>query len=147
MSGAARKILVPVDGSIGSMHAAQFAGEYALAVGATVLLLHVHDPPTAELMGLASLERDQVKARIHDIAAARFRHAREALGPRAGELSIIELAELGDAADEIIGSAKAHMADLIVMGSRGLGPLDTLMLGSVSEKVVRRAHCPVTVVR
>jgi nucleotide-binding universal stress UspA family protein len=48
---------------------------------------------------------------------------------------------------EIVGLAGRLSAGLIVMGSRGLGPLRRALMGSVSESVVRHAHCPVMVVR
>ncbi len=50
-------------------------------------------------------------------------------------------------ADEIVAIARRESVDLIVMGSRGLSPVRELLLGSVSEKVIRHAHCAVTVVR
>jgi nucleotide-binding universal stress UspA family protein len=46
-----------------------------------------------------------------------------------------------------VGSAERLGAGLIVMGSRGLGPLKRALMGSVSDSVVRHAHCPVLVVR
>ncbi len=53
----------------------------------------------------------------------------------------------GDPAGEIIKAAKEHKADLIVMGSRGLGQIGGLILGSVSERVLHGAHGPVLIVR
>ena len=50
-------------------------------------------------------------------------------------------------ADEIVLVAEETGADLVVMGSRGLGGIKRALLGSVSDSVVRRAHCPVLVVR
>jgi nucleotide-binding universal stress UspA family protein len=49
--------------------------------------------------------------------------------------------------EEIVGLAGRLSAGLIVMGSRGLGPLRRALMGSVSDSVVRRAHCPVLVMR
>ena len=54
---------------------------------------------------------------------------------------------LGRAAEEVVGLAEEIGAGLIVLGSRGLGPLRRLAMGSVSDAVVRHAHCPVMVVR
>ncbi|HSK84466.1 MAG TPA: universal stress protein, partial [Rubrobacter sp.] len=48
---------------------------------------------------------------------------------------------------EIVGLAGKLGAGLIVLGSRGLGPLKRALMGSVSDSVVRHAHCPVLVVR
>jgi nucleotide-binding universal stress UspA family protein len=49
--------------------------------------------------------------------------------------------------ENIVGLAEELGADLIVIGSRGLGGMKRLLMGSVSESVVRHAHCPVLVVR
>jgi nucleotide-binding universal stress UspA family protein len=53
----------------------------------------------------------------------------------------------GDPAGEIIKAAQEHKADLIIMGSRGLGQIGGLILGSVSERVLHAAHGPVLIVR
>ena len=78
------------------------------------------------------------------MAEGAFEGAKAAAG---GAVAIRELTDIGDPADVIIAQAAALGADLIVMGSRGMGPIQGLLLGSVSEEVVRRAPCPVTVVR
>ena len=54
---------------------------------------------------------------------------------------------MGDPDAEIVGLAGRLGAGLIVVGSRGLGPLRRALMGSVSDSVVRHAHCPVMVVR
>ncbi len=65
----------------------------------------------------------------------------------ASEVTIhVEPAE-GHPAEAIVNLARLRNCDLIVMGSRGLGTFKELLLGSVSDKVVRRASCPVLVVR
>jgi nucleotide-binding universal stress UspA family protein len=53
----------------------------------------------------------------------------------------------GDLAEEIITAARDRQADLVVVGSRGHGRLAGLLLGSVAQKVISLAHCPVVVVR
>ena len=53
----------------------------------------------------------------------------------------------GSPADEIVQTAEEVGADLIVMGSRGLGTVHSVLLGSVSDRVLHRAHCAVLVVR
>ena len=53
----------------------------------------------------------------------------------------------GDPAGEIINAAEEHNADLIIMGSRGLGQVGGLILGSVSERVLHGAYGPVLIVR
>ena len=53
----------------------------------------------------------------------------------------------GRADEEVVDLAEEVGADLIVMGSRGLGGMSRALVGSVSDSVVRHAHCPVMVVR
>jgi nucleotide-binding universal stress UspA family protein len=55
--------------------------------------------------------------------------------------------KLGDPAQEIIKVASSRHADLIVMGAKGLGTIDRILLGSVSTRVMHYANCPVLVVR
>jgi nucleotide-binding universal stress UspA family protein len=54
---------------------------------------------------------------------------------------------VGDAAPEIVALAEEIEAGLIVIGSRGQGGIRRALMGSVSDTVVRHAHCPVLVVR
>lgn len=63
-----------------------------------------------------------------------------------GVSSLELLSQSGDVAATIIETAKSGHADVIVMGKRGLGSLSGLLLGSVSQKVVSLAPCPVIVV-
>ena len=58
-----------------------------------------------------------------------------------------KLSESSIYSDRILSFAKAQAVNLIVMGTHGLGGVDRLMLGSVTEKVLRKARCPVLVVR
>ena len=55
--------------------------------------------------------------------------------------------KIGDPAEEIMKVASKQKADLIVLGARGLGTIDRVLLGSVSMQVLQYAHCPVLVVR
>ena len=139
-----KKILVPVDGSESARHAARFAAQLRDLSSAEVTLLHVYDVHSAEAMGLmallaADLERAKVEA-----AQESFRAATEALGePAPAACEVV----MGNPAEEILLMAKRGGFDLIVMGHRGRSPVKELLLGSVSDKIVRGASCPVTIVR
>jgi nucleotide-binding universal stress UspA family protein len=67
--------------------------------------------------------------------------------PPKGVARISAEPSFGDPAQEIMTVAQDRQADLIVVGSRGHGRLAGLLLGSVTQKVVSLAHCPVVVVR
>ena len=136
--------LVPVDGSDQSCRAAAWADKVAARTGDDLTLLYVFDLNAAEAMALANLTREEIAERIAAQAAPSFEKARAAMR---SETEAETLAVIGNPADEIIGIASANSYDHIIMGSRGLSGFQELMLGSVSEKVLRRAHCAVTIVR
>jgi nucleotide-binding universal stress UspA family protein len=62
-------------------------------------------------------------------------------------LRVETLIRIGSPADEIIDAAKELGADMVVIGSRGWGEVRSVLLGSVSERVLHTAHCPVLIVR
>ncbi len=137
------KILVPVDGSEQAAQAAKWAAARAAESGASVTLLHVHALPSAEAMAMAHLSRERIAEIEEHHAAPSFDSAVAAMGaePEA------RITVVGDPREEIIVQARKGGFDHIVMGSRGLSPLKELLLGSVSEHVIRKCHIPVTVVR
>jgi len=139
------RILVPVDGSQGANKAAEFAGRLAGDTGAAVALIHVYDAPTVAAMGLRSANEAEL-ARARDvISRGSFDAAKRAMGER--DVHVDTYLAIGPPAAEICTYAKHHGFDLIVMGTRGQSEIRALLLGSVSEQVLRHAHCPVTVVR
>ena len=137
------KILVPVDGSKEANAAAAWALKAAAAFGASVTLLHVYDILPEDAMGLADLSSDAILASIEHQAAPSFDSAKAVMGDH--EIEIDTISVIGRTADEIINVALTNGFNHIVMGRRGLSQLRGLLLGSVSEKVTRRAHCAVTV--
>lgn len=87
-----------------------------------------------------------------EMEEAAQRAARQALGDARATLAdtgarIETLLLSGDPATEIVRAAREARADAIVVGSRGWGEVKALLLGSVSERVLHAAHCPVLVVR
>jgi len=139
-----RSILVPVDGSDSSARAAAFAADLARDTVAEVVLLHVYDAPAGLAMGLLSsiptgLDDSQAK-----LAQACFAKAKTGMGG----IDVREhLVEIGHPAERILQVARSRGFSQIVMGSRGLSPVRELLLGSVSERVLRGADCAVTIVR
>jgi nucleotide-binding universal stress UspA family protein len=138
------EILVPVDGSEGSHRAALFAARLASGLKLPLKLAFVV-PLTAEgAMVFAKLTREEIEEVERQQARTVLDKARAAIGGAGGDVS--EVIMIGDAAEEILNYSNQQPTTLVVMGRRGLSPIKTLMLGSVSEKVMRYARGPVTVV-
>ena len=137
------RILLAVDGSEHAMHAAQKAAALARAMKSDELRVVVSYDMIPVYLGEPNMQ----------IAITnRKGEAEEILNSAIKEIGDVpceihsELIE-GDAATSIIEVAKTRKSDVIVMGSRGLGTLAGLLLGSTSQKVVSHAPCPVLIVR
>lgn len=141
------RILLPTDGSEGSQHAAAYAGALAEALGAGIVVIHVVHPSSSEAVGMTSLSATQIQETLRHRAQPHFDSVAAHMGALQDSVAVEEIVALGDPTAEICGAARAQGCDLIVIGSRGLSQFERLRLGSVSAKVVRHAHCPVTVVR
>jgi nucleotide-binding universal stress UspA family protein len=150
-------ILLPTDGSEGSMNAAKVAGELSRALQAKVTVLYVlsdeflleHSWGAAEFIGgrpegLRSVEeiRDSLEksAREKEILATT-----QALGETDSEPEIA--LEWGHAAERITKFANDNQVSLIVIGSHGRSALKRAFLGSGSQAVANQAKCPVTIVK
>lgn len=140
-----QRFLVPVDGSETAERAARFAASLARATGASVTLVYAYDgAQSAVAAARAGLSTDAVDQDQAKHAQDVFERARSVM---AGVEVKEHLIEIGPPAERIVDTAKRLQVDQIIIGSRGLSPLKELLLGSVSERVMRSAHCPVTVVR
>jgi nucleotide-binding universal stress UspA family protein len=138
-----RLIVVGVDGSPAADEAVREAVELADATGAAIVfvatyaVVNVYGEP---FYHAAPTESDELpaaqKAAVDAVAVA------EAAGV-AAEIEVVE----GNAASEILHVAEQREADLIVVGSRGLGGLSSAFLGSVSRWLLSHAHIPVLVVK
>jgi nucleotide-binding universal stress UspA family protein len=102
-----------------------------------------------ESPGARTLDPD-LSGRMHESAEQEARTMLEEqvqrVGQSGGEIAQLH-ARLGRPDAQIVGVADELGAGLIVLGSRGLGSLRRALMGSVSDSVVRHAHCPVLVVR
>ncbi len=137
------KILLAVDGSEHSLHAARIAADLARAMKANELRIVTAYDSIPPYLGEPNMQY-AIDARM-DSAKAIMQKAVEAVGDTSCEIHT-ELIE-GSAAETIIEVANTRRSDVIVMGSRGLGTLAGLLIGSTSQKVVAHAHCPVLIVR
>lgn len=137
------KILLAVDGSERALHAARVAADLARAMKSKELRIVVSYESIPPYLGEPNMQY-AIDARMKDAQSVLEKAIKEA-GKIPGEVHS-ELLE-GSPAETIIEVAATRQSDLIVMGSRGLGRLAGLVLGSNSQKVVSHAHCPVLIVR
>jgi nucleotide-binding universal stress UspA family protein len=140
-----KKLLLPVDGSASSLRAAAFAARLlAGQPSATVLLLNVQPPVMAwEVSPYVTAEMvHQIHERAGRDAAREARAALEAEGIACEEHMLV-----GEPGEIIAEVAAREGVDGIVMGTRGLGPIKSLVLGSVATKVIHLAEVPVTLVK
>jgi len=136
-------ILLAVDGSEHALHASRVASDLIKAMNAKILRIVVAFDPIPSYLGEPHLQA-AINARLAE-AERILQTAVEAVGENSAEIHS-ELIE-GSPAEAILEVALTRKSDLIVMGSRGLGRLSGLMLGSTSQKVVSHAPCPVLIVR
>lgn len=132
-----QKILVGYDGSPQAEKAAQLAFSMAKAMDSNVLLFAVARPPEPA----TSVEVEAVL----DDAKEHYQEAFQKLLQKASG-SNVEIA-IGHPAEQIIHKAETMKADLVILGRRGTSLFEKWILGSVSERVLRYAHCPVMVIR
>jgi nucleotide-binding universal stress UspA family protein len=138
-----RSILLATDGSAPAERAAAFAAVLALQTRAKITVLHVRQVISANL-GEPYFE-DALLKTLDEAAALVEMTAR-----RLHEQGVLEVETdvIGGLPSEVILTvAETRRADLIVMGVRGLNPLQSILLGSVSQAVIQHAKYPVVVVK
>lgn len=141
-----KKILIPVDFSVHSSFAVKLGADLARRFTASVTVLHVFDPlPYAlpvEYEVLSPQQSQQLQAEIQkSLAALRLRA--ETAGAAHVETQVLR----GSPVTEIARFAADGGFDLIVMGTHGRRGVKHAVLGSVAERVVRVAPCPVLTAR
>ena len=141
----APKILVPVDGSPASLRAIDFAIEMvSQSPGTSLVLLHVVNIPAIELAGGEKATEWLQEAASH----ASTKALKDAIGKCEGaSVAFKTLTRTGQTAQTI--ALVAHKEDVkhIVMGTRGLGSIKGLLLGSVATQVVHLAEVPITLIK
>ncbi len=146
-------ILLPTDGSESARKAQEYAIELAVSTKARLLVLFVQQqhgrervPPDLEeferVENIYMTEADLLRGAAETIAARTAEIAR-----KSGVSNVEKVIAEGDPTQEIIATARARKVDTIVIGSRGLGDFQGLMLGSVSHKVAQMAPCTCIIVR
>ena len=152
------KILLASDSSETGTHAMEVAVELCEQTGSELHLVYVGEdaysatlvyPEAADpewvgredpvLIGQLQRQFERMSRRVLDTEAEKVREA-------GGTVAQAHL-RMGKAATEIVDLSEELGAGLVVLGSRGLGGVRRALMGSVSDSVVRHAHCPVLVVR
>jgi nucleotide-binding universal stress UspA family protein len=139
-----RKILVPVDFSENSRVAAQYAVDLAKLTGGDLLLFHAYGLPVTAYPEGFSLPAELLTTLAMDAKQAVQKLAKELAWDGSREIQVAS--EMGAPAQAIVELARTRGFDLIVMGTHGRTGLRRLLIGSVAERVVRLAHCPVLTV-
>jgi nucleotide-binding universal stress UspA family protein len=154
-----KRLLVALDGSENSYRASQAALELAEKLKADLIVLHAIIPPALYYHTEISSEGPVIEPPTHEKEIDVYlEYARrvaqgivEGTVSEAKKRGITVKADIPEAAtsvvETIVSQAVKENADLIVVGTRGLGEFKRLLLGSVSRGVVDHAHCPVLVIR
>ena len=135
-----KNILFPTDFSTASDAALIHAENFAKQSSATLVILHVEEPPLAygggELYyGLPEPSSERILEMLHDVC------------PSDPQLTFEHRLVMGDPSTEIVRIAEEERAELIVLGTHGRTGLSRILMGSVAEAVVRHAPCPVLIYR
>ena len=143
-----KRILVPIDFSKDSLSALAFATDFAASFDAEMTLLHVVEPiyyatpvdmytANANLATLIDEQRRMAEEHFTRLVASMKKKGRRARA----------IIKTGPPSQVIVDSAKKERADMIIMATHGRTGLAHMFMGSVAEKVVRAAACPVLTVR
>ena len=139
-----KTILVPHDFGTGSEHALTYAVDLAKALGAELVVMHAYEIPVIGFPDGALVATPELASRVLEGANTGLK---KAVDTHAGTgVPLRGLVKQGPTWQTIIETADEVGAGMIVMGTHGRHGLPRALLGSVAEKVVRAAHCPVLTV-
>jgi len=139
-----KKILIPIDGSDYSMRAAELGISVAKLLGAEITFVYVIDTVVLEQITRITA-RDDVESNLKKDGEMYLKYGR-GLAEKEG-IKAKTLLSKGRPFEQIVQLAKALENDLIVMGTYGRKGAERILIGSVAERVIEYAPCPVLVVR
>jgi nucleotide-binding universal stress UspA family protein len=149
------KFLVAIDGSQASENTLAKALSFAVPLEAEIVLLTVVEPlssyipevmlPTGDWVGWRGLPDVELERKILNAGQSLLQKAQDTC--QALQMKTRTRLETGQPRDVICYVAKEETPDLVILGSRGLGSIERLMLGSVSDYVIHHCVSPVLVVR
>ncbi len=138
-----KRILVPLDFSAASLRSARFARQWAALFDAEIWLLHVVDPSVTQAKfsgpgGVPQYTAGDARDELKQLAKNAF----------PSPLKVKTAVRRGEAYEQIIATARAEHADIIIIATHGHTPvLKHILLGSTAERVARQATCPVLILR
>ena len=141
-----QRILVATDFSRHSQAALEYAAALAKPFQAEVVLCHVVEKPDF-LSGFPPVSEGYLPPNLGDLQRQHAQKEGAAALQKAGVTHGRAVLPEGNPAVETVNTAKSEGADLLVVGTHGRSALTHLLLGSVAEKIVRTATCPVLTVR
>jgi nucleotide-binding universal stress UspA family protein len=142
-----RRICCPIDFSDASHAAMEVAADLARRFGAELVLLHAYPIPGYTFPDGSVVASPKM---MQDLAEQAQRHLEEwrvEAERLVGAPRVAAEKGVGEPATEIVSFAKERAVDLLVLGTHGRTGLEHALMGSIAERVVRRAHCPVLTVR
>jgi nucleotide-binding universal stress UspA family protein len=137
-------IIAPTDFSEHSQQAIQYARELAQTFGATLVLLHVVELPPSPIEGLPPSQLGGTL--LEDLEQQATSNLAQVLAKEA-EVTVVRRVVVGIPYRRIVEVATDEKVDLIVMATHGRTGFSHLFMGSVAEKVVRTAPCPILTIR
>lgn len=140
-----RKICCAIDFSDASRFAMEEACDVARRFRAELVLLHVHEPTPPSAMDLLAATEESAQLVAVDLERS-LAAWREEAARRCGA-AVRSMARAGSPAAEIVKLARDEAVDLLVLATHGRKGFAHLVLGSVAERVVREAPCPVLIIR
>ena len=147
---AVKKVLVPTDFSEASKAALRYACDLATATNASLCVLHaVESPYSAGLPEHCTMPHEYLKQLERSARRELEKLLDEVLTPEESKQFRVSLVlRTGGAAREILRYLQEHPnVDLVVMATHGRGGVRRLMMGSIADKIVRAANCPVLTMR
>lgn len=138
-------VVVGIDGSASADRALRWAIDEAVGLGRPLTLLHAVATADAAWLPRTGLDYGPFLAELRERGRDVLTRAREAVAQRAPGLEVHEVLEVADPRSVLVDVSRD--ASLLVLGSRGRGPVRSLLLGSVGLAVMRHAHCPVVIHR
>jgi nucleotide-binding universal stress UspA family protein len=141
-----KKILCPIDFSDASRTALETAADLARRHGGTLTLFHAYPVPGYTFPDGSFVASSKM---LDELAEQARRHLEDwkAIATSLGLATVETATAVGEPAYEIISYAKEKVVDLVVVGTHGRTGLTHALMGSVAERVVRKAPCPVLTVR